>query len=173
MCCDDNDNLYLIGGTNNSILKYNLLEQKWTKFNNKLNIQRNHPICFIKDNDLYIFFGIGMFFNYISSFEKTNINGKEEIKLLDTKTKINLEYSSTLETIGNCILFFGGKSEKGPIKTCLKFNVEKQIFEECNYTLEVPSYFHQNYLSQIGENSYGYFSLENNNFIKINFNYSN
>ena len=68
--------------------------------------------------------------------------------------------------------FFGGKNEKGATKTCLKFNVEKQNFEECNYSLQVPSYFHQNYLSQIEENCYGYFSLENNNFVKINFNYN-
>ena len=172
MCCDDNDNIYIIGGTNNSILKYNIVEQKWIKFNNELNIQRNHPICVIKDDELYIFFGMGLFFNYINSFEKTNINGKEEIKLCNINTKINLEYASTLETIGNCILFFGGKNEKGATKTCLKFNVEKQNFEECNYSLQAPSYFHQNYLNQIEENCYGYFSLENNNFVKINFNYN-
>jgi len=99
---------------------------------------------------------MGLFFNYINSFEKTNINGKEEIKLCNINTKINLEYASTLETIGNCILFFGGKNEKGATKTCLKFNVEKQNFEECNYSLQAPSCFHQNYLNQIEENCYAF-----------------
>ena len=50
MCVDDNDNLYLIGGLNNTVLKYDLNsdsnKQKWIIFKNKLNAQRNHPICF-------------------------------------------------------------------------------------------------------------------------------
>ena len=84
-----------------------------------------------------------------------------------------LEYSSTLETVENNILFFGGKNDKGPIKTCLKFDGNTQKFEECPYMLNEPSSFHQNFLNQIGENCFGYFSLENNNFVKINFNYNN
>ena len=84
-----------------------------------------------------------------------------------------MEYASTFETVENCILFLGGKNEKGPMKTCLKFDIKNQSFEECPYLLNEPSSFHQSFLSQIDENCFGYFSLENNNFVKINFNYSN
>jgi len=173
MCFDENDNIYLIGGLNNTVLKYNIPSQKWTTFKNQLTMQRNHPICFIKDNDLYVFFGSDLYGGYVNSYEKTNLNAKAKFIMYNPEQTINLEYASTFETIENCILFFGGKNEKGPVKGCLKFDVKNQKFEECPYALNEPSSFHQNFLNQIDENSFGYFSLENNNFVKINFNYNN
>ena len=173
MCFDENDNIYLIGGLNNTVLKYNINSQKWTTFKNKILAQRNHPICLVKDSDLYIFFGSDIYGGYVSSYEKTNINGKNNFIMYNPEQKINLEYASTFETVENCILFFGGKNENGSLNTCWKFNVNNQKFESCPYLLNEPSSFHQSFLSQIGENCFGYFSLENNNFVKINFNYNN
>ena len=173
MCFDENDNIYLIGGLNNTVLKYNINNQKWTTFKNKILAQRNHPICLVKDSDLYIFFGSDIYGGYVSSYEKTNINGKNNFIMYNPEQKINLEYASTFETVENCILFFGGKNENGSLNTCWKFNVNNQKFESCPYLLNEPSSFHQSFLSQIGENCFGYFSLENNNFVKINFNYNN
>ena len=173
MCFDENDNIYLIGGLNNTVLKYNINSQKWTSFKNKILAQRNHPICLVKDSDLYIFFGSDIYGGYVSSYEKTNINGKNNFIMYNPEQKINLEYASTFETVENCILFFGGKNENGSLNTCWKFNVNNQKFESCPYLLNEPSSFHQSFLSQIGENCFGYFSLENNNFVKINFNYNN
>jgi len=173
MCFDENDNIYLIGGLNNTVLKYNINSQKWTTFKNKILAQRNHPICLVKDSDLYIFFGSDIYGGYVSSYEKTNINGKNNFIMYNPDQKINLEYASTFETVENCILFFGGKNENGSLNTCWKFNVNNQKFESCPYLLNEPSSFHQSFLSQIGENCFGYFSLENNNFVKINFNYNN
>ena len=173
MCFDENDNLYLIGGLNQTVLRYNIKNQKWTTFKNKLNMQRFHPICLIKDNDLYVFFGSDLYGGYVNTYEKTSLNTKNKFILYNPEKTINLEYASTFETIENCILFFGGKNEKGPVKTCLKFDVKNQKFEDCPYMLNEPSSFHQNFLNQIDENSFGYFSLENNNFVKINFKYDN
>ena len=173
MCCDENNNLYLIGGLNNTVLQYNIEKQKWTTFKNKLNMQRNHPICLIKDNELFIFFGSNLYGDFANSYEKTNLNSKAKFILYNPEQTINLEYASTLETVEDSILFFGGKDNKGPLKSCLKFYIKSQKFEECPYMLNEPSSFHQNFLNQIGENCFGYFSLENNNFVKINFNYSN
>ena len=173
MCCDENNNIYLIGGLNNTILKYNIENRKWISFKNNLNMQRNHPICLVKDNDLFVFFGSDLYGGFVNSYEKTNLNGKNKFIMYNPEKIINLEYASTLETVENCILFFGGKNEKGPIKTCLKFDVKNQKFEDSPYILNEPSSFHQNFLNQIDENSFGYFSLENNNFVKINFNYNN
>jgi hypothetical protein len=173
MCCDENDNIFLIGGLNNTVLKYNIETQKWTTFKNKLNMQRFHPICLIKENELFIFFGSDLYGGYVNTYEKTNLNGQGKFILYNPEQLINLEYSATLETVENSILFFGGKNDKGPIKTCLKFDGKTQKFEECPYMLNEPSSFHQNFLNQIGDNCFGYFSLENNNFVKINFNYNN
>ena len=173
MCCDENDNIFLIGGLNNTVLKYNIEKQKWTTFKNKLNMQRFHPICIIKENDLYIFFGSDLYGGYVSTYEKTNLSANGKFILYNPEQLINLEYSSTLETVEDCILFFGGKNDKGPIKSCLKFDGKNQKFEECPYMLNEPSSFHQDFFNQIGENCFGYFSLENNNFVKINFNYNN
>jgi len=171
MCIDENDNLYLIGGLNNSVLKYNISTQKWTIFKNKLVAQRNHPICLVKDNDLFVFFGSDIYGGYVNSYEKTNCGGKNNFILYNTEKKINLEFASTIETVENCIIFFGGRNEHGPLKTSLKFNLNSQRFEDSPYQLNESSSFHQSCLPQIGENCFGYFSLENNTFVKINFKY--
>ena len=173
MCFDENDNIYLIGGLNNSVLKYNINSQKWTTFKNQLNAQRNHPICLVKDNDLYIFFGSDNYGGYVSSYEKTSLGGKGNFILYNPEQKINLEFASTFETVENSILFFGGKNETGALKTCWKFTPSNQKFEISPYSLNEPSSFHQCFLSEIGNNCFGYFSLENMNFVKINFNYNN
>ena len=171
MCFDDKDNIYLIGGLNNTVLKYNLNNQKWTIFKNKLVAQRNHPICLVKDNDLYIFFGSDIYGGYVSSYEKTSLGGKGNFIMYNPEPNINLEFASTFETVENSILFFGGRNGNGPLKTCWKFNPNNQKFEISPYTLSEPSSFHQCFLSEIGNNCFGYFSLESKNFVKINFNY--
>ena len=173
MCFDDNDNLYLIGGLNNTVLKFNLNNQKWTIFKNKLVAQRNHPICLVKDNDLYIFFGSDIYGGYVNSYEKTNLGGKSNFIMYNPTQKINLEYASTFVTVENNILFFGGRNENGPLKNCWKFYPSNQSFEISPYSLNEPASFHQCFLSEIGNNCFGYFSLENMNFVKINFNYNN
>ena len=173
MCFDENDNIYLIGGLSNTVLKFNLNNQKWTTFKNKLMAQRNHPICLVKDNDLYIFFGSDIYGGYVSSYEKTSLSGKGNFVMYNPEQKINLEFASTFETVENSILFFGGKNENGPLKTCWKFTPSNQKFEISPYALSEPSSFHQCFLSEIGNNCFGYFSLENMNFVKINFNYNN
>ena len=172
MCFDEDDNLYLIGGLTNTVLKYNIIAQKWTIFKNKLYAQRNHPICLVKDNDLYVFFGSDIYGGFVNSYEKTNIAGKSNFVMYNPEQTINLEYASTFETVENNILFFGGRNEKGPLRSCWKFNPTNQSFEESSYNLSEPSSFHQCFLSEIGVNCFGYFALENNNFVKLNFNYS-
>ena len=87
MCFDENDNIYLIGGLNNTVLKYNINSQKWTTFKNKILAQRNHPICLVKDSDLYIFFGSDIYGGYVSSYEKTNINGKNNFIMYNPEQK--------------------------------------------------------------------------------------
>ena len=173
MCFDEKDNIYLIGGLNRTVLKYNLNNQKWTVFKNQLNSQRYHPICLVKDNDLYIFFGSDMYGGYVNSFEKTNLGGKGNFTLFNPKQKINLEYASTFETVENSFLFFGGRNENGPLNTCWKFNPNNNDFEICPYKFGEPTSFHQCFLSEVGENCFGYFSLENLKFVKVNFNYNN
>ena len=173
MCFDENDNIYLVGGLNNTVLKYNINTQKWTSFKKNLNAQRYHPICLVKNNDLYVFFGSDLYGGYVSSYEKTNIGGNSNFVMYNPKQKINLEYASTFETVENNILFFGGRNEKGALNTCWKFNPNNQDFELSLYKLNEPTPFHQCFLSEIGENCFGYFSLENMNFVKINFNYIN
>ena len=173
MCFDENDNIYLVGGLNNTVLKYNINTQKWTSFKKNLNAQRYHPICLVKENDLYVFFGSDLYGGYVSSYEKTNVGGSSNFIMYNPKQKINLEYASTFETVENSVLFFGGRNEKGALNTCWKFNPNNQDFELSSYKLNEPTSFHQCFLSEIGENCFGYFSLENMNFVKINFNYIN
>ena len=173
MCCDENDNLYLVGGLNKTVLKYNIQKQEWTVFKSQLNVQRNHPICLVTNNELYIFFGSDIYGGYVNSYERTNLNGKGKIILYNPNQVINLEYATTFETENNNIMFFGGRNENGPLKTCWRFNVNKQEFELSPYSLNEPTSFHQCFLSEIGVDCLGYFSLENKDFVKLNFNYKN
>lgn len=168
MCYDEFNNLYLIGGLTKTVLKYSISENKWTKFNNQMIVQRNHPICFVKESTLYVFFGKNMYENFENNFEKTNINGKNNFVLCNAED-VNLEYSGVMETVRGEFIFFGGRNENGPTNTSIKFNPENNTFEKCNYLLKESCCFHESVLPSIGENCLGNFSLEKiGDFVKLN-----
>ena len=168
--CADNESIYLIGGLTKTVLKFNVNTEKWTTFKNTLHAQRNNPICLVKDNDLYVFFGKDLYGGFVNSYEKTTAGGRGNFVMYNPPENINLIYSGLLLTKTNEIIFFGGRNENGSTNGSLKFDPSTNQFMKVPYQLKDKASFHQSVLPQIGENCFGNFSLDGlNNFTKINF----
>ena len=166
ICTDDSDNMYLVGGLNNTILKYNLVKGKWTILKNELIKMRRNPICFLYNSFLYIFFGIGENNEFLNSYERVDIfNNKIEIFNTGHYHMVN----GTVVIYESYVYFFGGRTETGITNKTIKFNPATNRVMNTNVNLIEPASFHQNNLLKIGDNNYGNFSLEDNSFIKFNF----
>ena len=171
MCVDNSNNLYVIGGNTNSILKYSFTTNTWTKLGIKLSTQRNHPSCVIRDNSvLYVFYGVNDSKKYVQSIEKGNLNSTSECTVVN-KDKINLVYSGIIPSEGNSVFLIGGINEKEKqIKTAKKFNFQNNTIESSTFLLDEAACFHQNVLPDLGEGVYGYFILEGDmHFMKVRF----
>ena len=166
MISDDNNNLYLVGGNTNIISKYNINEEKWTNLKGKLLITRFHPIVYIKNNFLYVFFGNNMFSNYVNSVEKGSLNGNSDFTIIN-RANYNLAYSTIIPGDKDSIFIIGGK---GDVKESIKYNFSTNEFSSSPFTLSESASFHQTIMSKLGEGIFGYFSLDDGfSFIKLSF----
>jgi hypothetical protein len=161
MICDNNNNLYIIGGNSNTILKYNFDNQKWVNLNLRLKYERNHPMCFIKDNFIYVFWGINNYNHYISSIEKADLNSKNSFFEIINKENIHLIYSGIIQKNDKDNLFFiGGRNENGIINTAIKYNIQNNNIENTSFELNEGITFHQCILPRLNKNVYGNFILD-------------
>jgi len=166
MISDDNNNLYLVGGNTNIISKYNINEEKWTNLKGKLLITRFHPIVYIKNNFLYVFFGNNMFGNYVNSVEKGSLNGNSDFTIIN-KANYNLAYSTIIPGDKDSIFIIGGK---GDVKESIKYNFSTNEFSSSPFTLSESASFHQTIMPKLGDGIFGYFSLDDGfSFIKLSF----
>ena len=171
MIYDNHNNLYLIGGNTNSILKYNLDNQKWIKLNLKLNYLRNNPMCFIKENYLYVFWGKNDLNYYVTSIEKGDLNSKNEFMDIINKDYIHLINSTIIQSDKDNLFFFGGKNENGIIKTVMRYNFNNNYLETTPFNLKEGSIFHQCILPRLNKDTFGNFGLDiGMSFVKININ---
>ena len=166
MISDDNNNLYLVGGNTNIISKYNINEEKWTNLKGKLLITRFHPIVYIKNNFLYVFFGNNMFSNYVNSVEKGSLNGNSDFTIIN-RANYNLAYSTIIPGDKDSIFIIGGK---GDVKESIKYNFSTNEFSSSPFTLSESASFHQTIMPKLGDGVFGYFRLEDGcSFIKLSF----
>ena len=166
MISDDNNNLYLVGGNTNIISKYNINEEKWTNLKGKLLITRFHPIVYIKNNFLYVFFGNNMFGNYVNSVEKGSLNGNSDFTIIN-RANYNLVYSTIIPGDKDSIFIIGGK---GDVKESIKYNFSTNEFSSSPFTLSESASFHQTIMPKLGDGIFGYFSLDDGfSFIKLSF----
>ena len=166
MISDDNYNLYLVGGNTTIISKYNIKEEKWYQFHGKLLVTRFHPILYIQDNFLYVFFGNNMFDNYVNSVEKGDLIGNSDFTIIN-KADYNLAYSTIIPGDKDSIFIIGGK---GNVKESIKYNFSTNEFSSSPFTLSESASFHQTIMPKLSDGVFGYFSLEDGfSFIKLTF----
>ena len=167
MIFDNNNNLYIIGGNSNSVLKYNLDNQKWITLNLKLKNERNNPMCFIKDNFIYVFWGMNNYNNYITSIEKIDLNSKNSFII--NEDNIHLIFSGIIQKNEN-LYFIGGKNKNGFIHNAIKYNFQKNEIEFNSFSLGEGIIFKQCILPRLNKNTYGNFNLDfPMNFKQFNF----
>ena len=171
MCTDNSDNLYIVGGNSNTILKFNLISKTWSTIGLTLSTQRNHPSCMIRDNTmLYVFYGINDSKKYIESIEMGNLLSTGECSVIN-REKVDLVYAGLIPSDNNSVLVIGGLNEKEKqLKSAKKFNFINNTIENTTFLIDEGACFHQSLLPELGGGTFGYFSLEGEmNFMKVRF----
>ena len=171
MCIDNMDNLYIVGGNSNTILKYNLISKTWSTIGLTLSTQRNHPSCMIRDNTiLYVFYGVNDSKKYIESIEMGNLLSSGECSVIN-REKVDLVYAGLIPSDSNSVLVIGGLNEKEKqLKSAKKFNFINNTIENTTFLIDEGACFHQSLLPELGGGTFGYFSLEGEmNFMKVRF----
>ena len=170
LCIDDSNNLYVIGGNSKMIFKYNIDNLTWSKVPYCLSMIRYQPILFMKDNTIYVFFGTDSEGTIISSVEKGKTLSKGEFYIVNDE-KIKLVNAGLVESDKNYIIFFGGKNENGnALSSALKYDLNRNKFEESQFSLNEGASFQQGVMPKIKDDTFGNFCLEAGmSFIKINF----
>ncbi len=167
--------IYFVGGNTQSVEKYEISSQKFTKLCPINAPERKFPILYVNNNFLYAFFGMEGN-NYIESIERVNLkNPKSKWEMVMYKPQ-NLD----LKMIGcgivpltdNQILLCGGKSADKVRKCCLRYDFQSFTFtpwEEAPFADGV--YFGESLLVDLEEGNFGHFNLnKNENFFKVSLN---
>ena len=165
-----NDNLYVIGGTNNkTIERYSLLDYKWTRIGS-MNQERERPIVIIRDNYLYIFFGVDKNGVYSNTVERINIitpfSKPENVAYSnDDEIQLGLIGCGFIRHRPDEAFFLGGEYmnlEKS--KTGFYFNFDNHEFKPAEIVLEEGLFFSENELQEIGKDKYGNFNYDEHFF---------
>ena len=167
MCIDSNENMYIIGGKNKHIFKYNIIEKKFSILKTELIEKRKRPICFCYREFIFILFGIDLITEkFLDTFEKLNLKKNSIFKI---KTNYSLIYGTILQKNKRDFYIFGGKNKDGIQKGSLKLDIEVNAINKGNYKLNEANMFHQGVLPYLGGDLFGNFIMDGKGtFTKIN-----
>ena len=96
---------------------------------------------------------------------------KENAAKMKTKIEEVKKNAGLVESDKNYIIFFGGKNENGnALSSALKYDLNRNKFEESQFSLNEGASFQQGVMPKIKDDTFGNFCLEAGmSFIKINF----
>jgi hypothetical protein len=170
MIYDKKGNIYIVGGNDKKIYKYNINSNEFLKINNEILKIRNNPILYINNDILFVFYGKDEkgFCEKSYEFCKLN-NNKNKFKIIH-EVKFELEKCGIIEYDNNSILFIGGKNQKYYLKNAIKFNI-KNFTMENYYDININEdvIFNENLLQNLGNYEYGNFNEIDSSFMKIQF----
>lgn len=170
-----NNAIYVVGGhKNNTCEKFDLQTMSWLKLSNINFEEKQNSILIVHNNQLYSFFGY-MSKNYLDSVERlklSNPKSKWEIFPLKNPEKINLKLvgCGVVHDLDNPnkIHFLGGKSKNDSKGASFAVDFNDSSVTSTDNSFDGPTYFHENILHRLGEDSFGQFDEENGeHFLKI------
>lgn len=170
----DRDHIYVVGGSTTSTEKFDLITKKWIKLTPMIVEDRLHPVCYVYNNFLYVFFGVTSNGTYLDSVERLNLKNlksKWEIVSVSKKGVDLMMYGSGIVDSGNNqILFFGGKGKSGTRNDSISFDFSTMTFNSEPYTIDVGAYFQDSKFIDLGGGCFGQFSFNPEDpFLKIQF----
>jgi len=170
MIYDKNENIYILGGNDKKIYKYNINSNEFLKINNEILKIRYNPILYIYNNILFAFYGKDKNGFFEKSYEFCDLNNinKNKFKIIH-EVKFELEKCGIIELDNNSILFIGGKNHNYFLKNAIKFNFKNYTMETYNININEFVIFNENLLQNIGNNEYGNFNMIDSSFMKIQF----
>lgn len=167
-----NGYLFVAGGTNNRSVDYfDLNHYRWSTIG-ELTQERNHPTLYIHEKYLYVFFGQGANGEYLDTFERVDISGKEETQLIryikDPSWDLRLSGSATIEIDADTVLFVGGRTPTGYNRDNIyKYTFSEMRFDHFNRDLEGDTFFAECRLIRCKDGNFTNFNRVDNNLIKI------
>ena len=168
-----NDFAYCVGGSNNSVEKFDLKLLKWTKLSS-LGDDRLRPVLWVHNYYLYAFFGIKNG-NYIDTIERLNIKNIKA-KWENVPYKTDKDFKNNLKMIGcaivpsgiNEIYMVGGKTKDSLKKNAVSYDFSNFIFKSINIELPDETYFQESSLIELSDSQFGQFTMDKSeNFLKI------
>ncbi|MCQ2820460.1 MAG: hypothetical protein MJ252_24620 [archaeon] len=169
MCSNDNC-IYLVGGNDKSILKYDLKANKWSKMKMSLREKRFHPIAFIRGEELFAIFGEDDA-RMLPSGEKGRLGQTGAMtKFVDDSENMRI-FAGTIFTSPDEVMMVGGQDRlKHILSTGLKLNLVTGSTTPTAKQLSLSAFFGQTLLPLCDCGTYGYFSKEENNpFVTLKF----
>lgn len=163
MCADDNNCLYLVGGNDTSILKYDLNLNRWFKLTLSLNEKRNHPNAFVYKDILYVAFGENKN-KIIPTILKGKLTGSGKMDVIAKDDKNKRIFAGCILK-DNFVYLTGGKdSDNKLLNNVIKIDLNDGIIGIFSYhDLKEPVRFGQSDIPKINDSYYGYFQLDGDN----------
>lgn len=171
-------NIYIMGGQNTFTTEVFNIQSNTINSKQNLNYESvDNPIIWIHAGYIYSFFGKrqGDYVDFVQranlkldvlKWEKIDYNKAEDIDC-------NLIGCGIIPCGNTEIYFFGGKNERGPTNQSIIFNFETKQFSDAAVPLEQGQFFKDNRFIELGNQTFGQFSLtEYDNFLKINVSYA-
>lgn len=165
------NSIYLVGGNDKHILRFDFRTNKWSKEKLQLTEKRYHPVTFVKDGILYAIFGQDEK-RILPTGEKGRIgsSGKMGIFLNDEKRK--RIFPGVLFSSNDEILMVGGENDnKKILDSTIRINLSSGNVANSAKQLTQAAYFAQPILPICALGSYGYFSKDDSHpFVCITLN---
>jgi len=171
-------NIYILGGQSTITTEiFNIPSNTITSKQNLNYKVVDNAVVWIHGGFIYSFFGIkdGVSVDFV---QRANL--KLEI-LMWEKVPYKKSEDIACNLIGSGIIpcgiseiyFFGGKNETGPTNQSIIFNFETKEFSDAGVPLEQGQFFKDTRFIELGNETFGQFSLtEFDNFLKINVSYA-
>ncbi len=162
--------LYLVGGSEKDILKYDLKTSKWSKEKMFLTGKRYHPTTFVKDGFLYAISGEDES-KIIPTGERIKLGTTGKMTVFTNDEKLRRVFSGVI--FGNSEIFMiGGRTDnKEMLKSAIKVDLNNGLVMDSTKELTDPAFFAQSVLPVCGIGAIGYFSkVDTHPFIYIKFN---
>lgn len=157
--------IYIVGGNSEKCERYSIDgDDKFLKLTDLQTKNNPFPALFVFENFLYSFSTV---------IQRLNLNNQKEkwrivaIKNLSENFKLNVIGCGILQSGPNEIYLLGGQSSQS--NSCYKYNFREFTLQKIDLKLKEGINFQESDLVDLGNNSFGQFEMDNQEFCKIEF----
>jgi len=167
------DFIFSVGGfASNTVEKYDISQNKWTKLPSLKSDERQKPILYLYGQWLYAFFGYrkGAYLDSIERFNIKSAKGKWENVMYSNPEKIScgMTGAACIQTDNNSIFMLGGKDSSSIKSSALSFDFESNKISLCDFKLEEDGHFKESQFIRLQSGDNALFNDNANQLLKLN-----